>query len=59
MIQHIACEDKNLCLNIGASFKIEVLFTTTNGTGTGELDLQIETVDHIPVGMLTPLPFLF
>lgn len=42
-------------LYIGSDFKIEVIFTTINGTRMGEISVNIETVDGIPVGMLTPL----
>ena len=44
---------------LGTEFKIEMLFMTKNGTGTGEIDLDIDTVDGIPVGeneLEEPLP---
>ena len=34
----------------GSKFRVELLFQTKNGTGTGEIDLLINTVDGIPVG---------
>lgn len=34
----------------GSRFHIEMLFQTHNGTGTGEIDLLIDTVDGVPVG---------
>ena len=33
----------------GSTFHIEMLFQTQNGTGTGEIDLDINTADGIPV----------
>ena len=36
-------------INTG-EFTISMIFTTINGTGTGELALSIETVDNIAVG---------
>ena len=37
------------CMTSG-KFKITMTITTVNGTGTGESDLVIFTVDGIPVG---------
>lgn len=34
----------------GAKFAIETLFTTQAGTGTGEIDIQVITVDGFPYG---------
>jgi hypothetical protein len=34
----------------GSNFHIELLFQTQKGTGTGEIDLGIDTADGIPVG---------
>lgn len=34
----------------GSKFVIELIFQTHNGTGTGEIDLLIDTQDGIPVG---------
>jgi len=34
----------------GTTFSIDVTFVSLNGTGTGELDIEIHTVDHIPLG---------
>lgn len=31
-------------------FVISFVYVSNNGTGTGEIDLRIDTVDHIPVG---------
>ena len=42
--------DCGLCLVPGSTFHIELLFQTQNGTGTGEIDLEINTADGIPVG---------
>jgi hypothetical protein len=33
----------------GTRFHIEMLFQTTKGTGTGEIDLEIDTQDGVPV----------
>ena len=33
----------------GSTFRIELLFDTRNGTGTGEIDLLINTADGIPL----------
>ena len=32
------------------SFVITFEYVSKNGTGTGEIDLGIDTVDHLPVG---------
>ena len=37
-------------LHTGSTFHINMQFQTMNGTGTGEIDLLIDTVDGIPVG---------
>ena len=37
-------------LPAGSKFHLELLFQTMNGTGTGEIDLEIDTADEIPVG---------
>ena len=34
----------------GTTFSIDFSFVSTNGTGTGELDIDIHTPDHIPLG---------
>ncbi len=39
-----------MCVCIGDDFEIDLMFTTTNGTGTGEVALNIETVDGMPLG---------
>ena len=31
-------------------FSIDFTYQSKNGTGTGEIGLEIDTVDHIPVG---------
>ena len=35
---------------LGTTFVISMTFTTQKGTGTGEVDVVVETVDGIPVG---------
>ena len=34
----------------GTQFHIDVTYSTTNGTGTGEFAIDVDTVDHVPVG---------
>ena len=34
---------------------LEMAFTSKNGTGTGEIDVVVATVDGIPVGEMTCL----
>ena len=34
----------------GDSLKIDMTFVTVNGTGTGEVVVEIDTVDGIPIG---------
>jgi len=34
----------------GTTFAIDITYVSVNGTGTGELDLDIGTPDHIPLG---------
>lgn len=34
----------------GSDFEIDMSFQTVNGTGTGEVALEILTVDNIPLG---------
>jgi hypothetical protein len=33
----------------GTTFKIQLKYTSTNGTGTGEIFIGIKTVDRIPL----------
>ncbi len=34
----------------GTTFSIDLTFVSINGTGTGELDIEIRTPDRIPLG---------
>lgn len=34
----------------GTTFSIDLTYVSLNGTGTGELDIEIRTPDHIPLG---------
>ena len=35
---------------VGSSFEIAMSFKTANGTGTGEIGMDIKTMDGIPLG---------
>ena len=41
-----------LCLFSGV-FDISFQYTSQNGTGTGEIALDVKTVDDLPVGKMT------
>ncbi|CAG2191832.1 unnamed protein product [Mytilus edulis] len=44
------CEEMNLCpVKDDGQFSIDFTYVSVNGTGTGEIVLEVETVDHIPV----------
>jgi len=46
---HQLCSFISLTLLFHLQFDVE--YASKNGTGTGELDVQIDTVDGIPLGM--------
>ena len=39
-----------LSIFFAGEFDIAFTYTSQNGTGTGEIDFEIDTVDKIPVG---------
>lgn len=49
-VDYVDVDSMCFCMYTGSRFHIEMLFQTHNGTGTGEIDLLIDTVDGVPVG---------